>query len=181
MSDTDTIAALWFTPLLNYGAIALGQILVVYVGSMIHADVKLSSPKLQQCFHSHSQAMCCFAVVMALAELYASIIVASVDGPFIVIPWLFIAQLFVTLLYFYLPYNYYDMEVEEEERVRDEEKMFLMMDDDEDLDRFLCDPPSPSATVVSTPSIVSDGDSGYGSMSTTSGGDSGYGTMGGFS
>ncbi|QPC69722.1 hypothetical protein HYE68_000474 [Fusarium pseudograminearum] len=160
-SDIETPEALWFMPVINYGAIALVQIGVVCVGSMIHDDVKLSSPKLQQCFHAHSAAMCCFASVMALAELYASIVVASVNGPFIIIPYLFIAQLFVTLLYFYLPFEYYDMEVEEEKRIEDEEKMLSMMDDDDSvIDRYELD----ELSVTSTPSNVDIKATGYGTM-----------------
>ncbi|CAF3484362.1 unnamed protein product [Fusarium graminearum] len=104
---------------------------------------------------------------MALAELYASIIVASVNGPFIIIPYLFIAQLFVTLLYLYLPYEYYDMEVEEERRIEDEEKMLSMMDDDDDdddddsvIDRYELD----EASVASTPSSADIKTTGYGTM-----------------
>ncbi|EKJ75166.1 hypothetical protein NXS19_005188 [Fusarium pseudograminearum] len=160
-SDIETPEALWFMPVINYSAIALVQIGVVCVGSMIHDDVKLSSPKLQQCFHSHSAAMCCFAFIMALAELYASIVVASVNGPFIIIPYLFIAQLFVTLLYFYLPFEYYDMEVEEEQRIEDEEKMLSMMDDDDSvIDRYELD----ELSVTSTPSNVDIKATGYGTM-----------------
>ncbi|KAM0307759.1 hypothetical protein HYE67_000562 [Fusarium culmorum] len=161
-SDTENAAALWFIPVINYGAITLVQIGVVCVGSMIHDDVKLSSPRLQQCFHTHSAAMCCFAIIMALAELYASIVVASVNGTFIIIPYLFIAQLFVTLLYLYLPYEYYDMEVEEERRIEDEEKILFMMNDDDDsvIDRYELD----EASVASTPSSADIKTTGYGTM-----------------
>ncbi|CEF76840.1 unnamed protein product [Fusarium graminearum] len=154
-SDTENAAALWFLP-------GYHQLRCNYFGSDWG-----SSPRLQQCFHAHSAAMCCFAIIMALAELYASIIVASVNGPFIIIPYLFIAQLFVTLLYLYLPYEYYDMEVEEERRIEDEEKMLSMMDDDDDdddddsvIDRYELD----EASVASTPSSADIKTTGYGTM-----------------
>ncbi|KAL4724020.1 hypothetical protein ACLX1H_008624 [Fusarium chlamydosporum] len=66
---------------------------------------------------------------MILTELYASVIVAAVDGPFVIIPWLFIAQLFVTFLYLFLPFEYLDIEAEE--HTRDEEKALLSKDDEE--------------------------------------------------
>jgi hypothetical protein len=124
----------------------------------------IASPELQQCFRAHSQAMVNFAVIMVLAEWYASIVVVTLDGPFIIIIYIFIAQLFVTLLYFLLPFEYYDMAVEEEERLQnqDEEKM-SMMDEDEDLDRILSLTAVP-ASVVSTPRNDKSAVVGYGTM-----------------
>jgi hypothetical protein len=102
---------------------------------------------------------------MVLAELYASVIVTAVDGPFIIIPWLFIAQVFVTLLYLYLPFEYYDMEAEEDEK--DEEMMLLVMDDEETLvgdDEFDYPLASAWSLPLPTPSSLDDEASGYGTM-----------------
>ncbi|KAL6917958.1 hypothetical protein ACHAP8_000140 [Fusarium lateritium] len=163
-SDYENFSAIWWTPFLKYGGITLFQIAVLCVGSEIHRDVKLSSPNLQQCFRAHSQAMVSFAVIMALAEWYASIVVVALDGPFIIIPYIFIAQLLVTILYFLLPFEYYDMDVEEEEwaQDQDEEKM-PTMDEDEDLDR-LESLNSSSGSVVSIPRNDKSGVHGYGTM-----------------
>ncbi|KAL3600440.1 hypothetical protein FPOAC2_04681 [Fusarium poae] len=162
--DDENFAAIWWSPFLKYGGIALFQIAVLCLGSQIHRDIHLSSPELQQCFRAHSQAMVNFAVIMVLAEWYASIVVVTLDGPFIIIIYIFIAQLFVTLLYFLLPFEYYDMAVEEEERLQnqDEEKM-SMMDEDEDLDRILSLTAVP-ASVVSTPRNDKSAVVGYGTM-----------------
>ncbi|RGP77891.1 hypothetical protein FLONG3_3960 [Fusarium longipes] len=129
----------WLTTHCNYVLIATVQITVAIVGMKIHRNIKLPTCRLQQRFSAHSKALAYFAMVMAVAEMYMSILVASFNGPTIVIPWLFIAQSLVTLLFLYLPFEHSDLIAEEQ--AKEEEISLLAMEDaetlvDEDEDEF---------------------------------------------
>ncbi|CAG7563560.1 unnamed protein product [Fusarium equiseti] len=121
----------WLSICFQYGMVALAQGTVVALGAAVHADIKLDDPKLHRRFSSHSAALGMMTVTMILVEWYVSVLVTALYGPSIIIPWMIVGQLFVMMLFFYLPFEYMDIQVRENER--EEVKHLTIPDDEETL------------------------------------------------